>query len=74
MGFSRQEYWSGVPLPSPQWRGIQEDALDLLLLPHFTPSQSPSTVPWELFLDQLPSHEFCFSKTLIMRSMISIRD
>ena len=19
MGFSRQEYWSGVPLPSPQW-------------------------------------------------------
>ena len=20
MGFSRQEYWSGVPLPSPEWR------------------------------------------------------
>jgi len=20
MGFSRQEYWSGVPLPSPRWR------------------------------------------------------
>ena len=19
MGFSRQEYWSGVPLPSPEW-------------------------------------------------------
>jgi len=19
MGFSRKEYWSGVPLPSPQW-------------------------------------------------------
>jgi len=19
MGFSRQEYWSGVPLPSPKW-------------------------------------------------------
>ena len=24
MGFSRQEYWSGVPLPSPQW-GYTED-------------------------------------------------
>ena len=23
MGFSRQEYWSGVPLPSPQWNTTQ---------------------------------------------------
>ena len=22
MGFSRQEYWSGVPLPSPEWEKI----------------------------------------------------
>ena len=27
MGFSRQEYWSGVPLPSPKW------SLDLLKIP-----------------------------------------
>ena len=25
MGFSRQEYWSGVPLPSPPFRPIQSD-------------------------------------------------
>ena len=31
MGFSRQEYWSGLPLPSP-WKG----ALLLLLLSHFS--------------------------------------
>ena len=24
MGFSRQEYWSGVPLPSPKWTGMGE--------------------------------------------------
>ena len=23
MGFSRQEYWSGVPLPSPHYRGLE---------------------------------------------------
>ena len=28
MGFSRQEYWSGVPLPSPTWsRGYNKDFL-----------------------------------------------
>ena len=24
IGFSRQEYWSGVPLPSPKWTGMGE--------------------------------------------------
>ena len=24
MGFSRQEYWSGLPLPSPKWNIIQQ--------------------------------------------------
>ena len=24
MGFSRQEYWSGLPLPSPKWTGMGE--------------------------------------------------
>ena len=28
MGFSRQEYWSGVPLPSPSW-GIDLDYCDI---------------------------------------------
>ena len=24
MGFSRQEYWSGVPLPSPRYKPVKE--------------------------------------------------
>ena len=27
MGFSRQEYWSGVPLPSPRWGGVRQKLL-----------------------------------------------
>jgi len=30
MGFSRQEYWSGVPLPSPQWNTAAAAAAKLL--------------------------------------------
>ena len=38
---------------------------------HFTLSQSPSAVPWELLQISCLHTSFCFSKTLIMRSMIS---
>ena len=36
MGFSRQEYWSGVPLPSPRegLRGWQRNGARALLRPH----------------------------------------
>jgi len=27
MGFSRQEYWSGVPLPSPPWKHTEKEVL-----------------------------------------------
>ena len=27
MGFSRQKYWSGVPLPSPQWGRKEQEVL-----------------------------------------------
>ena len=30
VGFSRQEYWSGVPLPSPMWNHIQRQNIYLL--------------------------------------------
>ena len=38
MGFSRQEYWSGLPLPSPisEWVGKNILLLLLLLLSHFS--------------------------------------
>ena len=30
MGFSRQEYWSGVPLPSPNWLAVQSNYVRLV--------------------------------------------
>ena len=39
MGFSRQEYWSGVPLPSP------ESAIGIHIPPHSWTSLSPPTSP-----------------------------
>ena len=41
MGFSRQEYWSGLPLPSPKWglktpqTSLQENKLTSQAAPHF---------------------------------------
>ena len=35
MGFSRQEYWSGVSLPSPKYRG-QKGVHLVVLVYHFT--------------------------------------
>ena len=35
MGFSRQEYWSGVPLPSPETLTIMEDLESLKKLPYY---------------------------------------
>ena len=32
MGFSRQEYWSGVPLPSPSYRLLGEKGSERKLL------------------------------------------
>ena len=34
MGFSRQEYWSGVPLPSPEPPGIVVSKTDKSSCPH----------------------------------------
>ena len=34
MGFSRQEYWSGLPLPSPRGSHPPKLPLDLIFLPH----------------------------------------
>ena len=60
MGFSRQEYWSGVPLPSPCWclgisicsfqRGllvgeVWHDCLVILLLNKITAETGPFTSP-----------------------------
>ena len=39
MGFSRQEYWSGVPLPSPKIQGSSSWNFEVLKLP---PSRPPS--------------------------------
>ena len=43
MGFSRQEYWSGVPSPSPKWynnelnfKNLPRDTLDVWNLPRDT--------------------------------------
>ena len=32
MGFSRQEYWSGLPLPSPSWQAIYMLTLPIIVL------------------------------------------
>ena len=37
MGFSRQEYWSGVPLPSPTLEGKPHKGRDLSVLPLLYP-------------------------------------
>ena len=42
MGFSRQEYWSGVPLPSPKLINTKE-FLSLIQTVHFSPSSSFSS-------------------------------
>ena len=56
MGFSRQEYWSGVPLPSP-WKGQQIvlcSGLASGLLGSLSCALVPSSLPGSLFL-ALPS-------------------
>ena len=51
MGFSRQEYWSGVPLPSPPW------VMLLLLLSHFSRVRLLAT-PWTAAYQTPPSMGF----------------
>ena len=52
MGFSRQEYWSGLPFPSPKIFPIQGSNLYILCLLHCrqilgcTPNLHASRVPW----------------------------
>ena len=43
IGFSRQEYWSGVPLPSPKWGRGDPKAQNRF----FTPTLSRITEQWE---------------------------
>ena len=52
MGFSRQEYWSGVSLPSPRY------SLILLLLSHFSRVQLCAT-PWTAAQQAPLSSVFC---------------
>ena len=55
MGFSRQEYWSGVPLPSP-------DSSYRRCLFHITPLQSPSTVISQFFCISIFSGLSCIDE------------
>ena len=53
MGFSRQESWSGVPLPSPKFlskKGPNQCWLCDLQKPHYFPSFLPSFLPLLSFL------------------------
>ena len=65
MGFSRQEYWSGVPLPSPKW--------DLIKLKSFCTTKKtinkmkrqPSE--WEKIFANEATHKGSISKTQLMQ-------
>ena len=48
MGFSRQEYWSGVPLPSPDFIYIRPLILAILSV-------------WDTFTPDLPKADLCYS-------------
>ena len=48
MGFSRQEYWSGVPLPSPDFICIGLLILAVLSV-------------WDTFTPDLPKADLCYS-------------
>ena len=57
MGFSRQEYWSGVPLPSPTT--ILYGSLNLLYMPMCCFSLSsclPSWCSWEMLISVAVTH------------------
>ena len=49
-GFSRQEYWSGLPCPSPGFFPTQESSPGLLhcrqILYHLSPQGSPQILEW----------------------------
>ena len=73
MGFSRQEYWSGVPLPSPQkcLGPLKEKYWNILLHVHNTVQNTndchlckpPSVHPWT-------SHSSPSEKTIVMNFML----
>ena len=57
MGFSRQEYWSGVPLPSPGWLYIYNQITYLALARTFYICQAHSWAYWVLSHICLPSSQ-----------------
>ena len=48
MGFSRQEYWNGVLLPSPVMNGRHNQSIMTLILPKPSPNLEFSSQPWEI--------------------------
>ena len=48
MGFSRQEYWSGLPFPSPVIKYEVSEVSELKLLSHVRLSVSPWTVAYQV--------------------------
>ena len=50
MGFSRQDYWSGVPMPSPEWIGypLQYSWASLVA----QPVKNPAAM-WEIWVQSL---------------------
>ena len=58
MGFSRQEYWSGVPLPSPSWK------LTILKIFCFSKSRALYLCVAPLFTPILKWHDWLSSETL----------
>ena len=62
VGFSRQKYWSGVPLPSPRntLQDIYSSVLSLPLLHHFLLRMSLNVIS-----------EFLFSATFSLFSLVS---
>ena len=56
MGFSRQEYWSGLPCPPPGDLPHPESSLSLLHLRHWQAGSLPLTPPGKTFRTLTPSN------------------
>ena len=64
MGFSRQEYWSGVPLPSPTWHA---EALKSLVVLHVFEDHSNSLSTSATNQPILPSEIICYLTVYTLR-------